>query len=76
MRDVTVDTFRWITSLRPDDAAANYFHVYFLDTHAAFQEGWDAGFDAAVNTTQSTVNTECLDCGSDNTVAWLTVRGN
>jgi len=53
MRDVTVDTFRWITNLKPNDAAANYFQVYFLDTHAAFQEGWDAGFDAAVNTTHS-----------------------
>jgi hypothetical protein len=76
MRKVTVDTFRWITALKPDDAAANYYHVYFLDTHAAFQEGWDMGFDQAVNTLHSDKEVSCLDCGSTNTVAYLTVHSN
>ena len=78
MHKVTVDTFMWITSLEPDRAALNYYAMYWQDTHAAlfegFQKGYDAGFDQAVNTLHSDKDVSCQDCGSTNTVAYLTVH--
>jgi len=78
MRDVTPETFKWITALQPDTAALNYYAVYRQDTYAAYMQGfnmaWDAGFDQAVNTLHSDKEVQCLDCGSTNTVAYLTVH--
>lgn len=84
MKQINMEDFEWLTKLEPDSATKNYYAMYFLDTHAAFEEGWetgfkqgfDAGFDQAVNTLHSDKDIQCVDCGSNNTIAYLTVHSN
>jgi hypothetical protein len=47
MRDVVADDFAWITKLNPSEAAKEYFRMFYLGTHSAYQKGWDAGYESA-----------------------------
>ena len=76
MRKVSVEDFEYISKLSPPEASAEYYRRWYLDTHARFMEGFDAGFDQAVNTVHADKEIACLDCGSTNTVAYLTVHGD